>query len=85
MHVFVLYTWTQGSFVIVLLFMKKLSIIISIFQPEKAVAYEDLPNVDKYALYQLSTVVDGTTESFDNFQFYRFFQVRAFTTLSAES
>ncbi|KAL3685804.1 hypothetical protein R1sor_003826 [Riccia sorocarpa] len=45
------------------------------YTPDMAVDYENLPDVDKYALYQLSTIVDGASESFDGFQFYRVFQL----------
>lgn len=38
-------------------------------------AYEDLPKLDKYALFQLASVMDGIQDSFDKYQFYRFFQV----------
>jgi isoleucyl-tRNA synthetase len=45
-------------------------------QPEEnSVAYNDLPAMDKYALFQLATVMDGIQDSFNKFQFYRFFQV----------
>ncbi|CAM6007741.1 unnamed protein product [Sphagnum balticum] len=42
---------------------------------ENSVAYNDLPAMDQYALFQLATVMDGIQDSFNNFQFYRFFQL----------
>lgn len=48
-------------------------------QPEfNSVDYEDLPRLDKYALYQLASVVDGIEDSYNKYQFYRFFQVSEF-------
>ncbi|KAG0613475.1 hypothetical protein M758_6G105600 [Ceratodon purpureus] len=42
---------------------------------ENSVAYEDLPRLDKYALFQLASVMDGIEDSYNKFQFYRFFQL----------
>lgn len=50
-------------------------------QPEEhSVAYEDLPKLDQYALFQLASVVDGIEDSYNKYQFYRFFQVRNLLT-----
>lgn len=53
--------------------------VIGIVQPEENnVAYEDLPRLDKYALFQLASVMDGIEDSYNKYQFYRFFQVSKF-------
>ncbi len=45
------------------------------FQPGRdAVAYESLPEVDRFLLHRLSTVIQEVTEAFDSYQFSRFFQ-----------
>lgn len=52
---------------------------IGILQPEvNSVGYEDLPLLDKYALFQLASVMDGFEDSYNKYQFYRFFQVSNF-------
>lgn len=45
------------------------------WKPEVSVAYEELPVVDKYVLWRLASVMDEIKESYENFQFYRFFQL----------
>lgn len=46
------------------------------FQPAAdTIHYENLPMVDKYALFQLANVMDGIKESFECYQFYKFFQL----------
>lgn len=42
---------------------------------ENNVAYEDLPRLDKYSLFQLASVMEGIEESYNKYQFYRFFQL----------
>ena len=50
-------------------------------QPEAvAVTYEELPAVDKYVLHRLSSVMAEIHESFEKYQFYRFFQVGSHTS-----
>ena len=45
------------------------------FEPEKdAVAYGDLPQLDKYMLHRCTEVFADMTEAFESFQFFRFFQ-----------
>lgn len=45
------------------------------FNPQTdAVAYEDLPAIDKYMLYRMREVFLDVTEAFDTYQFFRFFQ-----------
>eukprot|EP00271_Cylindrocystis_brebissonii_P017869 TRINITY_DN4844_c0_g1_i1.p1 TRINITY_DN4844_c0_g1~~TRINITY_DN4844_c0_g1_i1.p1 ORF type:complete len:1233 (-),score=240.75 TRINITY_DN4844_c0_g1_i1:598-4296(-) len=42
--------------------------------PEAAVPYDQLPDVDKYVLSRLAGVMDEIKDSYDKYQFYRFFQ-----------
>ncbi|MEH2236237.1 isoleucine--tRNA ligase [Nostoc sp.] len=45
------------------------------FDPEKdAVAFEELPELDRYMLHRISEVFEEVTEAFESFQFFRFFQ-----------
>ncbi|BAZ85711.1 isoleucine--tRNA ligase [Dolichospermum compactum] len=45
------------------------------FDPQKdAVAFDDLPDLDKYMLHRIREVFNEVTEAFDSFQFFRFFQ-----------
>ncbi|CCI03274.1 isoleucine--tRNA ligase [Microcystis aeruginosa] len=45
------------------------------FDPLKdAVAYEDLPEIDRYMLHRISEVFTEVTAAFESFQFFRFFQ-----------
>ncbi|MEP0870622.1 isoleucine--tRNA ligase [Trichocoleus desertorum AS-A10] len=45
------------------------------FDPTKdSVAYEDLPELDRYMLHRSSEVFNEITEAFKSFQFFRFFQ-----------
>ncbi|OUL19328.1 isoleucine--tRNA ligase [Nostoc sp. 106C] len=45
------------------------------FDPQKdAVAFEELPELDKYMLHRMTEVFGEVTEAFDSFQFFRFFQ-----------
>ncbi|KAJ7544291.1 hypothetical protein O6H91_09G072800 [Diphasiastrum complanatum] len=39
------------------------------------VQYEKLPMIDKYALFQLANIMEGIKDSFEKYQFYRFFQL----------
>ena len=38
------------------------------------VAYDDLKNIDKFALHKLNQVVEQVSESFENYEFYKYFQ-----------
>ncbi|MBN4001025.1 isoleucine--tRNA ligase [Nostoc sp. LPT] len=45
------------------------------FDPEKdAVAFEELPELDRYMLHRITEVFEEVTVAFENFQFFRFFQ-----------
>jgi isoleucyl-tRNA synthetase len=45
------------------------------FDPEKdVVAFEDLPDLDRYMLHRIREVFNEVTDAFDSFQFFRFFQ-----------
>ena len=45
------------------------------FDPQTdAVAYADLPELDKYMLHRITEVFTDITEAFESYQFYRFFQ-----------
>jgi hypothetical protein len=44
-------------------------------QPENSVACNDLPKIDKYALFQLENVVASMKDSYENYQFYKIYQV----------
>ncbi len=39
-----------------------------------AIEYEDLPDLDKYILYEAHYVFSDITKAFDNYQFFKFFQ-----------
>ncbi|KAH8495069.1 hypothetical protein H0E87_018304 [Populus deltoides] len=40
-----------------------------------AISYNDLPMIDKHALFQLENVVNTIRESYDNYQFFKIFQI----------
>ncbi|KAH9605152.1 hypothetical protein KSS87_019895 [Heliosperma pusillum] len=42
---------------------------------EKTVSYDDLPMIDKHALFQLENVVKNITESYEKYQFFKIFQI----------
>ena len=45
------------------------------FDPKKdAIAYADLPELDKYMLHRMTEVFAEVTEAYESFQFFRFFQ-----------
>lgn len=45
------------------------------FDPAKdAIAYEDLPELDRYMLHRMTEVFAEVTDAFDKYQFFRFFQ-----------
>ncbi|PSB11395.1 isoleucine--tRNA ligase [Pleurocapsa sp. CCALA 161] len=45
------------------------------FDPKKdAVAYADLPELDKYILHRMTEVFAEVTEAYESYQFFRFFQ-----------
>jgi isoleucyl-tRNA synthetase len=46
------------------------------FDPAKdAVAYAELPELDRYMLHRMSVVMNEITEAFDRYQFFKFFQL----------
>ena len=53
------------------------------FDPtQDIVAYQDLPESDRYILHRLAEVTKDVTEAYDNFQFSRFFQtIQTFCTV----
>ena len=45
------------------------------FEPEKDyVDYDELKNIDKYALHKLNQLINQVTEAFNNYEFYKYFQ-----------
>jgi isoleucyl-tRNA synthetase len=44
------------------------------FDPKDAVAYDALPEIDRYALHRLHQVTQEVTANFESFQFFQFFQ-----------
>ncbi|HIK14404.1 MAG TPA: isoleucine--tRNA ligase [Leptolyngbyaceae cyanobacterium M33_DOE_097] len=45
------------------------------FDPSQhAIAYDQLPELDRYMLHRMTEVFDEVTDAFETFQFYRFFQ-----------
>ncbi len=38
------------------------------------VKYEDLKEIDKFALHKLNNLIESVTEAFDNYEFYKYFQ-----------
>ncbi|MBD2579992.1 isoleucine--tRNA ligase [Oscillatoria sp. FACHB-1406] len=45
------------------------------FDPEQdAVAYEELPELDRYMLHRMTEIFAEVTDAFESFQFFRFFQ-----------
>ena len=45
------------------------------FNPaQDAIAYGDLPEIDRYMLHRMTEVFQEVTDAFEQFQFYRFFQ-----------
>jgi len=44
------------------------------FDPKDAVAYDALPEIDRYALHRLHQVTQEITQDFENFQFFQFYQ-----------
>lgn len=45
------------------------------WKAEDAVSYHELPMIDRHALYQLENVVKNIKESYDNYQFFKIFQI----------
>ncbi|CAI5478796.1 unnamed protein product [Closterium sp. Yama58-4] len=45
------------------------------YQPSEAVPYASLPALDRYALWRLADVMQDVQQSYDDFQFYRFYQL----------
>ncbi|MCQ2958158.1 MAG: isoleucine--tRNA ligase, partial [Candidatus Gastranaerophilales bacterium] len=45
------------------------------FDPQKDyVQYEDLKEIDKFALHKLNILIENVTKSFDDYEFYKYFQ-----------
>ena len=45
------------------------------FDPAKDyVKYEDLKEIDKFALHKLNQLIENVTEAFENYEFYKYFQ-----------
>ncbi len=45
------------------------------FDPEKDyVKYEDLKEIDKFALHKLNILIENVTDAFETYEFYRYFQ-----------
>lgn len=45
------------------------------FDPEKDyVKYDELKNLDKFALHKLNQLINQVTEAFENYEFYKYFQ-----------
>ena len=45
------------------------------FDPEKDyVKYDELKNIDKFALHKLNQLITQVTEAFENYEFYKYFQ-----------
>ncbi|KAJ3699150.1 hypothetical protein LUZ61_002855 [Rhynchospora tenuis] len=45
------------------------------WKTENAVHYDDLPVIDKYALYQLESIINSVKDSYESYEFYKIFQV----------
>ncbi|XP_010248472.1 PREDICTED: isoleucine--tRNA ligase, chloroplastic/mitochondrial isoform X2 [Nelumbo nucifera] len=45
------------------------------WDPENAVSYSNLPMIDQHALFQLGNVVKSIKDSYENYQFYKIFQI----------
>ncbi|KAL0414731.1 UNVERIFIED_CONTAM: Isoleucine--tRNA ligase, chloroplastic/mitochondrial [Sesamum radiatum] len=45
------------------------------WKADYAVPYSELPVIDQYALFQLENVVKNIKESYDNYQFFKIFQI----------
>uniref|UniRef100_A0A0D9VLS1 isoleucine--tRNA ligase n=2 Tax=Leersia perrieri TaxID=77586 RepID=A0A0D9VLS1_9ORYZ len=45
------------------------------WKPENSIPYSDLPKIDKYALFQLENVVTSMKDSYENYQFYKIYQI----------
>ncbi len=45
------------------------------FNPQKDyVKYDDLKEIDKFALHKLNTLIENVTDAFETYEFYRYFQ-----------
>lgn len=45
------------------------------WKPENSISYDDLPKIDQHALFQLESIVQIVKDSYDNYQFYKIFQL----------
>ena len=58
-----------------------LNISYECLQVDNAVPYQDLPIIDQHALFQLENVVKNIKECYENYQFFKIFQVLNLTIL----
>ncbi|KAF3792861.1 Isoleucine--tRNA ligase [Nymphaea thermarum] len=45
------------------------------WEPDNAVSYDNLPMIDRHALFQLQNVVSSIKEGYEGYQFYKIFQI----------
>ncbi|KAJ0601972.1 putative isoleucine--tRNA ligase [Helianthus annuus] len=45
------------------------------WKAENAIAYDELPEIDQHALFQLESVVKNIKESYESYQFFKIFQI----------
>ncbi|WCJ23497.1 Isoleucine--tRNA ligase [Euphorbia peplus] len=45
------------------------------WKAENTIPYDDLPMIDKHALYQLEHVIKNIRENYENYQFFKIFQI----------
>ncbi|AQK75403.1 Isoleucine--tRNA ligase chloroplastic/mitochondrial [Zea mays] len=45
------------------------------WKPDNSVPYNDLPKIDKYALFHLETVMTSMKDSYESYQFYKVYQI----------
>ncbi|KAK1417856.1 hypothetical protein QVD17_26990 [Tagetes erecta] len=45
------------------------------WKAENAIAYDELPEIDQHALFQLENVVKNIKESYESYQFFKIFQI----------
>lgn len=50
-------------------------------QADNAISYHDLPMIDQHALFQLENFVNNSRECYENYQFFKIFQVGVFLVL----
>ncbi|CAN6468330.1 unnamed protein product [Victoria cruziana] len=45
------------------------------WEPDYAVSYDNLPMIDRHALFQLQNIVSSIREGYESYQFYKIFQI----------